>query len=187
MSEKWKAGDRVTTRGRPLVVVSNYDPSPAYWRCRTPDGAIILVHEDQLVPAPDLPAPERHHDGQANTSGIERHHQTARLLEHLDRTCPPVKPQPSLLTVLEGVHRWQQADPAHRRAHVSLSGHTATVHVTTLPDLGARRVKFCSAYSAEEVAHILDDLALVGAAHPDMEFKMARNDFRFREDTGEIG
>lgn len=93
---------------------------------------------------------------------------------------------PTLLSVLVGVHAWQQADPSHRRAHVSLSGHTATVHVTTLPDLGARRVKFCSAYSAEEVAHILDDLALVGAAHPDMEFKMARNDFRFHEDTGEI-
>lgn len=270
MSEpKFKPGDAVTAWNYiakpPLVIVSNYDPNPGYWRCRTPGGGIVLVHEDQLRPAREgavnepkfqvgdrvkdrrngqpgvvgkvlndgsirvklssnflwwydpheiehehPPEPPPHHDGQANTSGCCREaeprgpsilrkpllamaakascmddpHEYVRQFWEKFRG-EKARAKPSLLTVLEGIHDWQQVDPANRRAHISLSGRTATVHVTTLPDMGARKIKFCSAYSADEVRHILDDVALFGAAHPEAEVTMARNDLLITEDTGE--
>lgn len=184
--------------GREGVIVGpETDVDPGWkdggWRVEYDAGGTPEVnsfHHSKLEPIT-----ERLHDGQANTSGIDlgpigRKPGPSDILDWYKGTATPKNtepasipiPQPNLLTVLVGVHRWQQADPAHRRAHVSLSGHTATVHITTLPDLGARRVTFCSAYSAREVVDALDGLAPL---HPDAEVKMARNDVRFAEDTGE--
>jgi hypothetical protein len=213
---KFQVGDRVRARGS-SGTVEELDPRSAMIKVRIDPTLFRWVFEDDVIAA--TPTTERHHDGQANTSGLEREpeddaHQFVRDFWAKHRTIPEpsgvnsareamrkiladyregrvvempitIPPRPSLLTVLEGVLRWQQVDPAHRRAHASLSGRTITVHVTTLPDLGTRKVKFCSAYTAEEVVHVLDDVALVATAHPDVEFTMSRNDLRITEDTGE--
>jgi ribosomal protein L24 len=100
-----------------------------------------------------------------------------------------MRSEPTVYTVQEGITRWQQADPTHRRANVVLGGHTVEVFLTVLPGLATQRVKFDSMFSADATVAILEDAAkaMVDHATAEVSVTMARNPaFKFSEDSGDI-
>lgn len=100
-----------------------------------------------------------------------------------------MRSEPTVHTVQEGITRWQQADPTHRRANVVLGGHTVEVFLTVLPGLATQRVKFDSMFSADATVAILEDAAkaMVDHATAEVSVTMARNPaFKFSEDSGDI-
>jgi hypothetical protein len=185
------------------------------WRVEFPNDAGVAIeefHPDnlELIPSPAPEPLDRSYDewplreptlgdfdGHANTSGLKVDpailHDLGRDLHDLGRDdladlLDTLRRRArSTVSVAEGLELWRVKDIAHRRVSAHFGGHTIEVFITVLPSLATHRIKFCSAYTAEEVIVALDEMAAFGAKVPDAEVTMARNPrYRFHEDTGDI-
>lgn len=99
---------------------------------------------------------------------------------------PAAPPKPSVASVLEGIGRWQQANPRGRQVSITVSGHRVEVDFVLMPSGYRGWIKFCSAYTAEEVVVALEDVTAFVVLQPDAEVRMSKTHIRFHEDTGEI-
>lgn len=151
---------------------------------------------DAMAEHLDAATPESHHDGQANTSSLNRS-RPEDLRRKVTASDPPGLRvgyfigdekfvSPTTLTVLEGVGRWQQADPMNRRVKLQVQGHSVVAWITVIRPIQTHRVKFCKPDTAYNVHHLLCEQIRVGAAHPDVGFTNGGAEFLLREDTGEV-
>lgn len=194
MSHEWKNGDRALVRYHShrldgaRVRLSRWSNCYCLWWC-DPDSPATpaWLPQSALSPVPDdfKAAPLEPGDPRGPAPLREFYPYWKAGFEQGKAVREPGLP--SVATTLEGIGRWQQADPSRRRVSIQLQGHLVQVWATVLdPSVRTHKFDFFTPDTAEQAHDILAKGMVAGEGHPNLEFANTKVNFRFHETTGEI-
>lgn len=167
MSSEWKPADCAVTDKFPdgpaaIVLIERDERRPGYWLVADAEdpGRQARLYEDEFRRPflSDVIGRIRRNQGSTATA-------QPSPIPGVRRPGEPVCMAPSKLPAddtVRAIVAWQRANPQDRKVAIHLTGHVVEAHVTVIPDLATRKVKFLTPVPAARVGFVLQMAHLLG-------------------------